>query len=347
MTRSKVARARKRELQATRRAASTRRRRRRRLFVWSAGAAFIGLLVLATLATLPKQPKLPGSQTSAIRFDYLDGREGSLADFAGKPLVVNFFASWCPTCWEEMDDIERVYAKSKDRVGFLGLALQETTAGARSIVERTRVTYPLASDPGGEIFQKLGGRGMPTTIFFDEGGEIVRNVTGGLDEAGIESLIRGLFVERRRDVKIEASCQFNEYPIQGREHITPEGPQGAERYGAPYAWNSDPPTSGWHDPVPAPWGVYEEPVQPAKLVHNLEHGGVVVQYERLARADLRKLTELVQEEPRKVVLAPAPDLGTKLAVSSWGRLMTCRSFEPDALGRFIQSYRDKGPEKVE
>lgn len=57
------------------------------------------------------------------------------ADFTGKPLMVNFLASRCPTCWEEMDDFQRVYLAEKDRVAFLGLALQETAEVAKMIVD--------------------------------------------------------------------------------------------------------------------------------------------------------------------------------------------------------------------
>lgn len=167
---------------------------------WGRGAVLVaaaGLIALVAVLVSRDQGGAPRSESAGIRFRYLDGREGSLADFDGRPLVLNFFASWCPTCWGEMADFQRVYLKEKERVGFLGLALQETEQGARAIMKRTGVTYPLGSDPTGEIFSTLGGLGMPTTVFFDQRGRVVEQITGGLDEAALFRLIRRLFVEKK------------------------------------------------------------------------------------------------------------------------------------------------------
>ena len=113
-------------------------------------------------------------------FTFFDGSEGSLSDFRGRPLVVNFWASWCPPCVAEMPDLQVVYTEFRDQVIFLGLNMQELDFDAAlRLVEQTGVTYPLASDPDGCIYRSFGGIAMPTTVLISEEGEVVR-VHGGI-----------------------------------------------------------------------------------------------------------------------------------------------------------------------
>lgn len=107
-------------------------------------------------------------------FTYFDGSEGRLSDFRGTPLVVNFWASWCPACVSEMPDFETVHTQLGDRVVFLGMNMQEIDPEAASeLVKQTGVTYRLALDPKGEIYSQFGGIGMPTTLFIDAAGRLV------------------------------------------------------------------------------------------------------------------------------------------------------------------------------
>lgn len=124
-------------------------------------------------------------------FAYFDGSGGALSDFAGKPLVVNFWASWCPACVAEMPDFEEVHTRLGDEVAFLGLNMQETdAAAARDLVERTGITYPLGSDPDGAIFSLFGGIAMPTTVLLDEQGVVAATHPGALFADQLEVLIR-------------------------------------------------------------------------------------------------------------------------------------------------------------
>ena len=83
-------------------------------------------------------------------------------------------------------------------------------------------------------------------------------------------------------------------------------------------WNTDPPTSGAHYEVPVIWGSYDEPVNQAQLVHNLEHGGVAIQYgDEVPPATVEQLESFVQENSRGTVLAPLPSLGNQIALGAW------------------------------
>lgn len=160
----------------------------RRLAAIGVGVAAFALIALAT-ASLPEQGETTFSLN--VPFAYLDGREGNLADFAGTPLVINFWASWCPACVAEMPDFEQVHSQLGEEVAFLGLAMQETDqAAAENLIAQTGVTYALGEDPDGSIFAQFGGIAMPTTVLIDGQGAVVTTHPGVLFADDLETIIR-------------------------------------------------------------------------------------------------------------------------------------------------------------
>lgn len=136
-----------------------------------------------------------GEQPPAITFEYFDGGTGTLADFAGRPVVLNFWASWCPACVAEMPDFQAVHEELGDEVVFLGMDMQDVSrAAALSLVESTGVDYVLADDPTGEIFQAFGGFSMPTTVFINSSGEVVDTHNGTIFAADLTARINELFL---------------------------------------------------------------------------------------------------------------------------------------------------------
>ncbi len=109
--------------------------------------------------------------------------------FLGKPLVLNYWASWCAPCIQEMPGLQSVYEQVGDQVEFLGVNIQDAPEQAERLIEVTGVRYPLASDPVGDWFQEIGGIGMPTTLFVDEEGTIRERFTGTLDERELQERI--------------------------------------------------------------------------------------------------------------------------------------------------------------
>lgn len=140
---------------------------------------------------------------------------------------------------------------------------------------------------------------------------------------------------------LTATCSdIQTFPTQSRDHIQPNQPH------PPYS--SNPPTSGWHWDTPQDWGIYTTPQVQEQLVHNLEHGGIVVQYNDLTTLDAQRLTDFVKQDDHHVILAPYPGLpkDVRVAFTAWDHLQTCNGVDASALRSFINAFRDKGPEQV-
>lgn len=115
-------------------------------------------------------------------FTRFDGASGSLAQYRGKPMVVNFFSSTCVPCVAEMPALEQVHRQVGDQVTFLGLNVQDTVAGGKAFVDSTGVTWELGRDPDASILQGvMHGTVLPTTIFLDAQGRIVFSHSGKLE----------------------------------------------------------------------------------------------------------------------------------------------------------------------
>jgi thiol-disulfide isomerase/thioredoxin len=120
--------------------------------------------------------------------DPITGKTVRLADFSGKPVVVNVWASWCPGCNEEAADL-RDFAAAHPEIVVLGLDFQDTRAGAKAFYRRWGWTHPSIWDVSGTKTSAIGLIGMPTTYFLDDRHRIVAQVVGATDLAGFE---RGL-----------------------------------------------------------------------------------------------------------------------------------------------------------
>lgn len=145
----------------------------------------------------------------------------------------------------------------------------------------------------------------------------------------------------------DGTCTRETFPDQGRAHIT-----ARQKPPRDFEYNSFPATSGWHNPSPAIWNVYEQPVDQQMLVHNLEHGGVVVQYgEGVSQETVAEIVEWYRDDPNGIVVAPLPDspqaeeLRGKIALTAWRNLAICSSFDEEAFSDFRDDFRGEGPER--
>ena len=128
------------------------------------------------------------------------------------------------------------------------------------------------------------------------------------------------------------------FPDLGNEHIQP--PSKAR-------YNSYPPTSGPHYNGIAPWGIHNTPIPNELQVHNLEDGGVMVQYSCPEGCNnlVTQLTNLVERYDHDVILAPYPDMESRIALTAWNRLETLDEFDEDRIIKFIKTYRGQDNHK--
>lgn len=124
---------------------------------------------------------------NTINFSYktFDDETVEFADLPEGPVVLNFFASWCPSCIAELPDFETVSQNFGGEVTFLGLATQDRSENSVELLEQTGVTFATGKDQNGEIFSLFQGLAMPTTVFLDANHEVVRVHSGVFD---VESL---------------------------------------------------------------------------------------------------------------------------------------------------------------
>ena len=130
-----------------------------------------------------------------------------------------------------------------------------------------------------------------------------------------------------------ASCgQVQQFKEAGRNHITADQ--------QPKNWNSQPPTSGDHLATPLPPGVYQDPQDERALVHNLEHGYVVVQYKNLPQKQVDLLNGIGDGlKGKKFVLAPYDGLPSDgVALTAWRTLQTCQQANADVVSAFVNAY---------
>jgi hypothetical protein len=151
----------------------------------------------------------------------------------------------------------------------------------------------------------------------------------------------------------DAGCTLETYPSQGRQHVE-EVPEDFE-------FNSFPPTTGPHHAQWAPYDVYDRPVDQLRLLHNLEHGALVIQYgEDVPQSEVDAIVSWYREDPNGKVVAPLPELGDEIALAAWttpdspgagedegqGVLAKCTAFDRNAFNRFRDTYAFRGPERI-
>jgi thiol-disulfide isomerase/thioredoxin len=163
--------------------------------VWAVAIVLVFVAVLAAGIVVARgtgaaEPVAVGGG-DAVSFsgaDPITGEQVSLERYAGRPVVINVWGSWCPGCIAEAEDLRR-FAADHPEVQVVGVDLQDSKDAARGFYERWRWTHPSVFDPDGEISYSLGLQGTPSTFFLDRRHRIVTRIVGETDYAGFE---RGL-----------------------------------------------------------------------------------------------------------------------------------------------------------
>jgi len=144
------------------------------------------LVVQTGMLTATPMPEADSSDQREEETDYLapdftvvdaEGREYKLSDFRGKPVILNFWASWCGPCKSEMPDFEEVYLEYKDKLHFLIVNLtdgyQETMESAQKLITEKGYTFPVYFDTKMEAANAYYVYSIPQTFFIDKDGNLV------------------------------------------------------------------------------------------------------------------------------------------------------------------------------
>jgi len=134
--------------------------------------------------TAEPAPRL-GSPAPDFTLENLNGEPVVLSAFRGQPVLLNFWASWCPPCRKEMPDLQRFASKYGDRVQLLGVNWGESDDDVRRFLARYDVTYPNLMDRDGRAFVLYRLTGLPATFWLDEQGTIRGVWEGAMSEEDI------------------------------------------------------------------------------------------------------------------------------------------------------------------
>lgn len=123
---------------------------------------------------------LPGKPAPQCDLRSLEGEGVSLTDFHGKPVVVNFWSTWCVPCEQEHVLLQQAAEHYAGNAQFLGVVYQDEEAAVRRYVARKGASYPQMMDPGSRCSIDYGVSGVPETFFIDAQGVVAHKKTGPL-----------------------------------------------------------------------------------------------------------------------------------------------------------------------
>ena len=135
----------------------------------------------------------------AIAGPTLDGSTLDLAEYAGRVVVLNNWASWCAPCREEIPILVDAARQRGDGVAFVGLNVSDEQAAASAFVDETGMDYPSIVDPAGALLGTIPGvpaKSLPSTVFIDTQGRVAARVIGEVTAPELASILDELEAER-------------------------------------------------------------------------------------------------------------------------------------------------------
>ncbi len=147
------------------------------------------LLLLHDSGTAGGPPR-QGAPLANFSLTDLNGKSVQLSDFAGRPVLINAWATWCPPCKMEMPDLNAFYQQYRDQ-GFVILAVNagETAGQARAYVQQLGLTFPVLLDPNEHLMDTLHINDFPTSILVGRDGLVKTIYIGRMDRPTIDAQI--------------------------------------------------------------------------------------------------------------------------------------------------------------
>jgi thiol-disulfide isomerase/thioredoxin len=146
-------------------------------------ATLLGASSFANLSWAKEQPlrPWPGTSTPPLRLTGLDGKDWDLASLRGKVVVLNFWASWCGPCVDELPVLNELAAASPDGLVVVGVNFKESADAIARFTQRHAFSYPILRDKTGDAFKQWTSGVMPTTILIGKDGRARWRLVGELD----------------------------------------------------------------------------------------------------------------------------------------------------------------------
>jgi cytochrome c biogenesis protein CcmG/thiol:disulfide interchange protein DsbE len=171
----------------------------RAYFVAAAGLPLILLALLAwRLAVMsPATTSLVGSPAPDFALADLNGNPIRLADLRGRPVIVNFWASWCGPCVEEFPLLQRALDEHRVQgLTVVGIVVQDRSEAARAFMARMGARWPAVMDPGGGVASSYGLYAPPESFFIDRDGVIASRQVGQLSQADLARQLTAILPSR-------------------------------------------------------------------------------------------------------------------------------------------------------
>jgi peroxiredoxin len=128
-------------------------------------------------------PEQRSAEDTEFTLPDLNGTPRQLSDFRGKVVLLNFFATWCPPCRDEMPSLDQLFQTYRNR-DFVVLAVAGDTKGQEVVepfVEKYELTFPVVLDAEGAVADQYQVRGIPAIFLFDQQGKVAGTTVGGAD----------------------------------------------------------------------------------------------------------------------------------------------------------------------
>jgi cytochrome c biogenesis protein CcmG/thiol:disulfide interchange protein DsbE len=177
-------------------AAARRRHVTTSLVIVVAAAIFVGVLAYGLKIDTSKVPPANiDKAANEFRVAFVQGNQYvpaagtdhfSLADLKGKPLVLNFWATWCVSCREEAHELEKFWEGHKDQVNVVGIAIQDDKDAVKKFAQYFGKTYIIGFDEDGKTAIDYGVSGTPETFLIDKNGVIRHKEIGPVDAAMLD-----------------------------------------------------------------------------------------------------------------------------------------------------------------